>query len=638
MRYSGNVGKISILFIPIILLLIIAVPAMAISYYASILVQETAGTDYGTIGLIESMNINYMADEGFANSDGRDIQIMLGAMATKRMLAEDKLLFVDDVTPHQSDYYTFSTNNTVEDFSIITGYGGYVTTSDHTTIEIGDDGAVSFDTIYLDTTANTTIFEKPNAWEAYTTDDGYVNVAMSAVYPVITSNITGSNGAQSGIGVSMPSNIESGDLLIAVLNAFGGGGGAPVITTPSGWTQLDYLNNFTGGNVATYGVYYKVATGTETTTNFTTNVVNSNAYQVFNIDKGSYSGTPSIGVRATGNSANPDPPLNAGYSSNATMYMAISASIGQNHTAAPASYVGFLNILSGGGASGIGTAERYIMAGNQNPGTFTLSGAVPWVTNTLALKGIAFIRYATSGEKDNFTASVNATSGNLEMWIDGVNVSSITRNGISVPNTSSNYTFLSGVPYCESVSVTVNGTRQLYYAPNDIISGDILPDREATGGLQNGSITWGTNPVSVNIQTGYLEFDESMETGQDIGTPDSVDVLNAPENMSHQDSDMTMPYNIFYFLVKWLSDVTDIDVVMIWWWISAALSIGVLVLARRFLNSIWVAGFLSAIVSAAFVAMGTTTGTAGAGEFWMPVVIIIATAFTGIWLKTTEAG
>ena len=99
-----------------------------------------------------------------------------------------------------------------------------------------------------------------------------------------------------------------------------------------------------------------------------------------------------------------------------------------------------------------------------------------------------------------------------------------------------------------------------------------------------------------------------------------------------------MTFHIFYFMVAWLSAQTDIDVVMIWWWISAALAIVTLVLIRRILNNIWIAGIGATIVSGAFVAMGNTLGLAGALEFWIPCVILLCTIFVGTWLKTSEVG
>jgi hypothetical protein len=192
------------------------------------------------------------------------------------------------------------------------------------------------------------------------------------------------------------------------------------------------------------------------------------------------------------------------------------------------------------------------------------------------------------------------------------------------------------MPYIGSLKESVDGIQVLYYAPNTYIIGNNLPDRESTGGSNNGTFVWGGNPSTVGVTVSYLEFDATINTGSDITTPDSVDVLAEPDNMSHEDADMGMPFHIFYFMVSWLSSATDIDAVMIWWWLSAALSIAVLVLARRFLNSIWIAGFLSTAVSAAFVAMGTQLNTAGALEFWVPVVIILATACVGAWLKTSE--
>jgi hypothetical protein len=49
------------------------------------------------------------------------------------------------------------------------------------------------------------------------------------------------------------------------------------------------------------------------------------------------------------------------------------------------------------------------------------------------------------------------------------------------------------MPYCDYITVYKAGVQKLLYQPNTMLAGAVLPDRVDSGGLENGTITWGAN-------------------------------------------------------------------------------------------------------------------------------------------------
>jgi len=90
----------------------------------------------------------------------------------------------------------------------------------------------------------------------------------------------------------------------------------------------------------------------------------------------------------------------------------------------------------------------------------------------------------------------------------------------SVPDNNNAWTFLQNnvMPYSDNITMSINGTQQLYYAPTAIISGTTLPDRAGT--TQNGVITWGTNPSGITVGVGGL-LPVTVPVGVP-GTPEST--------------------------------------------------------------------------------------------------------------------
>jgi hypothetical protein len=65
------------------------------------------------------------------------------------------------------------------------------------------------------------------------------------------------------------------------------------------------------------------------------------------------------------------------------------------------------------------------------------------------------------------------------------------------------------MPYASNITISVNSSQQLWFAPNTIIIGTALPDR--SGGDNPGVINYGVNPVGINTALGSM-----VSTGQPV--------------------------------------------------------------------------------------------------------------------------
>jgi hypothetical protein len=62
------------------------------------------------------------------------------------------------------------------------------------------------------------------------------------------------------------------------------------------------------------------------------------------------------------------------------------------------------------------------------------------------------------------------------------------------------------MPYCDNITLSVNGVQQLWLAPNVMLSGATVPDRSLNS--HPGTITWGSNS-GVTLSYGEMESYES---------------------------------------------------------------------------------------------------------------------------------
>lgn len=134
--------------VALILLLVLAIPVLA-SYSATITVTESAGNSYTQLPIIDTMGISSMVTSGFISSTGLDTRVKYGTSELPHMLADDKLLFVSDITANTSKQFTLTTGNTaLTSYPIVLGYGGYITIADSTDLEPHDNFALTI-SLYL---------------------------------------------------------------------------------------------------------------------------------------------------------------------------------------------------------------------------------------------------------------------------------------------------------------------------------------------------------------------------------------------------------------------------------------------------------------------------------------------------------
>ena len=98
-------------------------------------------------------------------------------------------------------------------------------------------------------------------------------------------------------------------------------------------------------------------------------------------------------------------------------------------------------------------------------------------------------------------------------------------SGGNVTDTSANWTFFNNnvMPYCDNMTISVNGTQQLWFDPISMILGTNLPDR-ATSATNNGTFHWGSNPTGVSVSLGSLVSSAQPTPGVSADRP-TQDIL-----------------------------------------------------------------------------------------------------------------
>lgn len=185
--------------------------------------------------------------------------------------------------------------------------------------------------------------------------------------------------------------------------------------------------------------------------------------------------------------------------------------------------------------------------------TATAGGSTSW--------DVATYTGGNTGRLCDFTIQIDS-----ERW--GTNL-----KGVSVPNNNSDWYWLqnNSVPYVGSIELSVGGSRQLYYAPNDMISGTVLPDRETNGGAENGAFSWGANPAGVGVSLGSMVSSGTPALGvtEARPTPDTLPAVNSSAWFPDPATSATnvtgnLLTNPMRPLVTILSDTTTINEVQAW--------------------------------------------------------------------------
>jgi len=166
----------------LIITALIATPALAQDYFANIQVVETAGVDYDMLGVIKTLNVNNLIDEGYLTATGLDSRVMSGSAELPRMLQENRLLFAVPTPANSSTQCQFVTGyDSASNFDVITGYGGYITIDDDDELELGDTFEIE-QKGYIDTDAGSdkSLVYREDTFRLWVSDsdDGRVSAAI----------------------------------------------------------------------------------------------------------------------------------------------------------------------------------------------------------------------------------------------------------------------------------------------------------------------------------------------------------------------------------------------------------------------------------------------------------------------------
>lgn len=192
------------------------------------------------------------------------------------------------------------------------------------------------------------------------------------------------------MAVNMPATVNSGDLLIALVETRN----APTWTKPSGWNDIATIAQAGGGAVGKLNGFYKIAAGTEagTTPTWTASTTTTAIWQTIRVT--SWHGTtPPEATTSSGDSSNANPPsLTPSWGADDTLWITVAgnAATGETtgFTAAPTNYTGLQSngASSGGSTANIATATRQLTATSDDPGTFTPSSNRFWTSATIGIR------------------------------------------------------------------------------------------------------------------------------------------------------------------------------------------------------------------------------------------------------------
>ena len=169
-----------------------------------------------------------------------------------------------------------------------------------------------------------------------------------------------------------------------------------------------------------------------------------------------------------------------------------------------------------------------------------------------------------SGEVD---ISVSANTTHMTISTDGTLKDTLAIGTANCFDSSSNWILGSNItPYTDNTSLYVDGTREFYFAPTEMILTTNLPDREPNGGSNNGTITWGSNPSGITAvlssmvsgsqpTVGGAEEDIPRDILPDIGTSDWFG-----DGTITKASTLSNPFRPFITAVSSNTQLTEIQV------------------------------------------------------------------------------
>ncbi len=166
----------------------LGIPVYA-AFSAVLGIVETAGVDYPQLSANVTLNVEFLASEGFIDSDGRDTRITRGLTELPHMLASDRMIFNTALSGNTAQALSFTTGNSaISNFAVSSGKDGRVTIADNAATELGNDFEILVDG-WIDTTfaTNKATAYKPEAVGIGVSSNGTVTAWVSENSDKITS-------------------------------------------------------------------------------------------------------------------------------------------------------------------------------------------------------------------------------------------------------------------------------------------------------------------------------------------------------------------------------------------------------------------------------------------------------------------
>lgn len=436
--------NLSIALLIFILSLILTDIVMA-AYYIDIDVTESNSNDYDMLAMNVSMDIDYLADNGFINADGLDVRVKnSGGSELPFMLADDKLMFASALEGDKTTGFQMTTGNTeISSYPVIVGDGGYVTIADTANLELGSDFELEWDG-YIDTSISDDLISKTDAFDVSTDGAGHIVATIYCPDDIEQANSDGYIELRAGAYVRGGERIDDFPISIISQVSF-------YLTksgTPTGTAYCRIRRVSDDGIVGTLGSV-DVSTLSGAWYDFTSDVTNPTEQDLrFTLE---YSGgDASNKVRLYTQTVNP-------YADGDLTYYTTS---------------------------------------------WADNGAQDARFKILFADDITVTASVTVGEH---TIRVTGDNSDIKIYEDGNEEDSETI--ISIQDNANNWV-IANIPYMSYYKHTTSDTLRVTYEPDDIISGTTLPNEENPG-TYDGTITWGSNPAGISITHSGLEVEDS---------------------------------------------------------------------------------------------------------------------------------
>jgi hypothetical protein len=539
MTNKYRVSKI-VLAVVLLVTLIVTPPVYAYLFTAEIAITNSSTSSWGMLPIITISNNSYMASNGFMAVSGNDTRVQdANGNDELFMITDNKTLTAVAASPQSQSNLRLTTGNDAwTTQSIITGYGGYIEAGDDADLEWGNSGNTSF-AGYFNPDSTGYLINKAGALPVKGNGDGTLTVAKVNTDSFTTDTWTDVGTKILVTGGKLTYEAESSATDTRCYKDFG------LIDDTTWRIEFTFNNSVTTPTTAYFVFGMFSALG------------NFNGFAGDGIMVGMASNTPSVYIyRFDGGVGAASAQITIADA--VTYYVTLERNSAILATLSVYTDAAHTTPIAGSPVTmaipATITNLRYAQASNANLNTGAANEIIGWIDD-LDLNDVILTTSAISEGYHVITPYLSG--GFIGMQVDDNAPETIAYAG-SINNNANPWIYCTDniMSYMDSIELSVSGVRQLYFAPNTMIIGDNLPDREATGGDNDGTITWGSNPEGITVTIGSLIPGEQPASGATIAQP-APNVLPSNSGGTNWFADPNiaeLQANPFYMVIKYTSE------------------------------------------------------------------------------------